>query len=121
MTYLCGRCRGRVIQEFDELVCLCCGRRLPVAVLDGWKPLDGPPPAARVEAPVERPTLPRSRRKSDRLTCPYGHPYDEVNTYRDPAGWRHCRACSRERDRDYHRRQRQVALASVRRRRRRAA
>lgn len=25
--------------------------------------------------------------------CPKGHPYDEVNTYRTPRGWRDCRAC----------------------------
>lgn len=31
--------------------------------------------------------------------CPKGHPYDETNTYIDPAGTRQCRACRRERAR----------------------
>lgn len=30
-----------------------------------------------------------------RTRCPSGHPYDEVNTYRDPRGSRHCRTCRR--------------------------
>jgi hypothetical protein len=29
--------------------------------------------------------------------CPQGHPYDEVNTYSDRTGRRHCRACRRAR------------------------
>ncbi len=28
-----------------------------------------------------------------RTHCPHGHPYDEVNTYVGPRGWRTCRAC----------------------------
>jgi hypothetical protein len=32
-----------------------------------------------------------------RTRCPHGHAYDEANTYVDPAGHRHCRACKRER------------------------
>lgn len=31
--------------------------------------------------------------------CPYGHPYDEANTYITKRGHRNCRACSRERSR----------------------
>lgn len=31
--------------------------------------------------------------------CPSGHPYDEANTYVDPRGERHCRACNRARKR----------------------
>lgn len=31
--------------------------------------------------------------------CPYGHPYDEANTYITPKGDRHCRTCDRERQR----------------------
>jgi hypothetical protein len=27
--------------------------------------------------------------------CPYGHPYDEANTYVSPAGGRSCRTCNR--------------------------
>lgn len=27
--------------------------------------------------------------------CPRGHPYDDLNTYRDRTGFRHCRACRR--------------------------
>jgi hypothetical protein len=28
--------------------------------------------------------------------CPQGHPYDDLNTYLDPRGWRGCRTCRRE-------------------------
>ncbi len=31
--------------------------------------------------------------------CPYGHPYDEANTYRMPSGGRDCRACIAARQR----------------------
>lgn len=33
--------------------------------------------------------------------CPQGHPYDEVNTYRYPAGYRGCRICTRDATRRY--------------------
>lgn len=36
--------------------------------------------------------------------CPQGHEYDPLNTYTDPAGRRHCRACKRLRDRGRDRR-----------------
>jgi hypothetical protein len=29
--------------------------------------------------------------------CPYGHPYDEANTYIAPNGWRKCRTCTKAR------------------------
>lgn len=32
-------------------------------------------------------------------SCPHGHDYDEVNTYRDTSGKRRCRSCMRERQR----------------------
>ena len=32
---------------------------------------------------------------ADKLFCPQGHPYDEVNTYVTPDGSRNCRACGR--------------------------
>jgi hypothetical protein len=32
--------------------------------------------------------------------CPRGHPYDEVNTWRDKRGIRYCRACAREKARE---------------------
>lgn len=33
--------------------------------------------------------------------CPQGHPYDEANTYVNPhTGWRSCRICTRERNRE---------------------
>jgi hypothetical protein len=32
--------------------------------------------------------------------CPYGHPYDEANTYVTPAGYRQCRICTRRRNRE---------------------
>ena len=28
--------------------------------------------------------------------CPKGHPYDEINTYRDSKGHRYCRKCARD-------------------------
>lgn len=31
-----------------------------------------------------------------RTHCPQGHPYDEINTYIDAKGMRHCRRCGRE-------------------------
>ena len=31
--------------------------------------------------------------------CPQGHPYDEANTYIAKTGYRHCRACVKERSR----------------------
>lgn len=34
-----------------------------------------------------------------RVACPHGHPYDEENTYRTPAGHRRCRTCERGRAR----------------------
>lgn len=33
---------------------------------------------------------------SRKTHCPKGHPYDEVNTYVDRTGARHCRTCGRE-------------------------
>ena len=38
----------------------------------------------------------RLPRTSERTHCPRNHPYDEQNTYRNPAGSRECRACRRE-------------------------
>lgn len=46
-------------------------------------------------------TRPHSR---DRTHCPQGHAYDEANTYRSSTGRRHCRACARDRSREYGRR-----------------
>lgn len=39
----------------------------------------------------------RGNAQSVRTSCPQGHPYDEVNTYRAPAGGRRCRTCGRQR------------------------
>ena len=36
---------------------------------------------------------------SIRTNCPYGHPYDEENTYWSPRGKRQCLACRKARDR----------------------
>lgn len=38
--------------------------------------------------------------------CPQGHPYDIANTWLDKYGKRHCRACNRDRAREYDRRKR---------------
>ena len=35
--------------------------------------------------------------KEQATHCAHGHPWDEVNTYRDSQGRRQCRACTRER------------------------
>lgn len=32
-------------------------------------------------------------RNQQKDSCPAGHPYDEANTWHDPAGKRRCRAC----------------------------
>ena len=47
--------------------------------------------------PVARQTnLKRGAGTAGRMHCPAGHPYDAVNTYRDPkTGWRQCRTCRR--------------------------
>lgn len=37
-----------------------------------------------------------SAENAKRTRCPAGHAYDEANTYRDPRGFRQCRACRRE-------------------------
>jgi len=39
--------------------------------------------------------------RSLRTHCPQGHPYDATNTYVDPQGYRHCRACKRLRDQQH--------------------
>lgn len=45
--------------------------------------------------------------------CPQGHAYDEPNTYVDPQGLRHCRACRRARELDrYHRRKHDASTAT---------
>jgi hypothetical protein len=41
-----------------------------------------------------------------RTHCRRDHPYDEINTYTDPAGRRHCRACSAINEAAYRARQR---------------
>lgn len=43
--------------------------------------------------------------------CPAGHPYDDVNTYRDKKGSRHCRVCIRDRKRLANSRKRSAAAA----------
>lgn len=30
-----------------------------------------------------------------KVSCPSGHPYDEINTRISPKGWRECRTCDR--------------------------
>jgi len=38
---------------------------------------------------------PPPRHQEAKTQCPQGHPYDEANTYRTPAGHRRCRTCHR--------------------------
>ena len=35
---------------------------------------------------------------SAKTHCPFGHAYDDLNTYVDPSGRRHCKPCRRARD-----------------------
>jgi HNH endonuclease len=37
----------------------------------------------------------------NKTRCPQGHLYDKANTHIPPNGYRHCRACTRERARQY--------------------
>lgn len=39
-----------------------------------------------------------AEKRSD--TCPQGHLFDDANTWRSKEGYRHCRACNRERQRE---------------------
>lgn len=41
----------------------------------------------------------QGQRQAARTHCPQGHPYSEVNTYRDRHGKRYCNACRGLRDR----------------------
>lgn len=41
------------------------------------------------------------KRKHPVTHCPYGHPYDEVNTYLNPSGSRACRKCHVRWSREY--------------------
>lgn len=45
--------------------------------------------------PLVLPTNPRSR-TADRTHCVHGHPFDSINTYIAPKGYRMCRICMRE-------------------------
>lgn len=40
---------------------------------------------------------------TNKTHCPYGHPYDEVNTYWHPRGQRMCRGCKRKEARERYR------------------
>jgi hypothetical protein len=50
---------------------------------------------AHLEAVTQAENLRRGRFGILCTHCPKGHPYDEVNTYRDPGGGRRCRECHR--------------------------
>lgn len=39
--------------------------------------------------------------------CPQGHPYDGENTYVSPRGWRYCRTCTRQRQKEYKQKQKE--------------
>jgi hypothetical protein len=45
--------------------------------------------------------------------CPQRHPYDDENTYTDPAGRRHCRTCQRKHVREAMRRRRSKTTATT--------
>jgi hypothetical protein len=45
------------------------------------------------EATIDLSTPPAPRRQRDSDACAKGHPLDALNTYTDPKGYRHCRAC----------------------------
>jgi hypothetical protein len=49
-------------------------------------------------------TTPPIKNNDEATACPNGHAYDETNTYVNPAnGWRTCRTCRRERERERNR------------------
>lgn len=50
-------------------------------------------------------------RQSEYPECPAGHPFDEENLYRHPAGYRVCRACVRESQCRYRARKRERQAA----------
>jgi hypothetical protein len=62
----------------------------------------GTPPKPRPSRPKQRPAKParakpRINANAAKTHCRKKHRYDDVNTYRDPSGRRHCRTCERER------------------------
>ena len=52
---------------------------------------------------------PRTAANAKKTHCPRGHTYDDINTYRDRAGGRSCRTCSRAAQAKY-KRMRQLYL-----------
>lgn len=46
--------------------------------------------------------------ESIKTHCPQGHPYSDDNTMVDRMGYRHCRECSRRRNREYHKTRRRI-------------
>ena len=57
--------------------------------------------------PIEHIALNKGKkRRSKRTHCPHGHAYEAGNLYLDANGWRHCKTCSRERNREYRKRDR---------------
>lgn len=73
------------------------------------------PVVRRVHVPPQHRAVKVSPEKPPRVPpppiteCVNGHPYDDLNTYRRPAGTRDCRACIRERARRYQQRRREAA------------
>ena len=52
-----------------------------------------------------------SNGQNQKTHCPQGHTYDEANTYYRSDGKRQCRACNRDRAREWQRKRRQSARA----------
>lgn len=63
---------------------------------------------ARLRYHKQRGDAPLMLPPGERMHCPQGHAYDEVNTYIDKKGQRSCRQCSRDRSRKYQRQRREL-------------
>jgi len=64
---------------------------------------------AHLEPVTSRVNTLRGKTNGAKARCPKGHPYDEVNTYVDKQGRRHCRPCERLRTQQARARQRRAA------------
>ena len=81
--------RGAIPGDLPHLDHLCRNR----ACVDPWS-LD---PVTRsinlLRSPLVRAPSTENHRNAVKTHCPQGHPYDEVNTYVDGVGGRHCKIC----------------------------
>lgn len=82
---------------------------------DHLEPVTGKVNVGRGLAPIRmRERNPGAELERQRTHCPANHEYDDVNTYTDKKGCRHCRACARERERKRRDAKRVVRLSDAR-------